>query len=102
MSIKLLSLKGPTHDSDFQPQPQSAAATKFQCMGSNNLNRDMQVVVAVSVEQNFLIFCGRSFKVAVRVAVMYGQKRPNVSQSADICMLTNVCIDTNRKWNKFL
>ena len=49
----------------FQRQPRP----NFPCMGSSNRNhhRNLQVAVAVAVDQNFLIFGGRSLKSRFRL-----------------------------------
>ena len=63
---------------DFQRQPRP----NFPCMGSGNRNHHHDLQIAVAVDQNFLIFGGRSKKVAVEVAVVHGQKRPDLVSCA--------------------
>ena len=76
---------------NFQRQPR----TNFPCMGSSNRNhhRNLQVAVTVAVEQNFLIFGGRSLKSRLRWCM--GRSDQICHISTDICMLLNSCIDTN-------
>ena len=69
----------------------------FPCMGSSNRNhlRNLQVAVVVAVDQNFLIFGGRSLKSRLRLRWCMGRNDQICHISADICMLLNKCIDTN-------
>ena len=56
---------------NFQRQPRP----NFPCMGSSNRNhhRNLQVAVAVAVDQNILIFGGRSLKSRLRLRWCMGR-----------------------------
>ena len=56
---------------DFQRQPRP----NFPCMGSGNRNHHhgLQIAVAVAVDQNFLIFGGRSLKSRLRLLWCMGR-----------------------------
>ena len=56
---------------DFQRQPRP----NFPCMGSGNRNHhhDLRIAVAIAVDQNFLIFGGRSLKSRLRLLWCMGR-----------------------------
>ena len=63
-------------------------------MGSSNRNRNLQV--AVAVDQNFLIFGGRSLESRLRLGWCMARNDQICHISTDICMPLNLCIDTNK------
>ena len=86
-------VKGPIHDSDLQSQPQfpTATSTKFPVYGLQQPHHhcNLQVAVAVAVDQNFLIFGGRSLKSRLRLRCCMGRSDQICHISANICMLLN-------------
>ena len=77
----IVKLKGPTHDSDFQPQPQfpTATSTKFPVYGLQQPQLPPQLAGRGCCWSEFSDIWWAELKVAVEVAVVYGQKRSNMS-----------------------
>ena len=77
------SLKGPTHDSNFQPQPQfsTATSTKFPVYGFQQPQPQPQLAGrgCGCCRSEFSDIWWAELKVAVEVGVVYGQKRSIMS-----------------------
>ena len=102
-------LKGPIHDSDLQPQPQfpTATSTKFPVYGLQQPQPPPQLAGRGGgcSWSEFSDTWWAELKVAVEVAVVYGQKRSNMSHkhrylhAFELCVLMQMKFSlSNRKW----
>ena len=73
------SLKGPIHDSNFQPQFPSATSTKFPVYGLQQPQPQLAGRGCGCCRSEFSDIWWAELKVAVEVGVVYGQKRSIMS-----------------------
>ena len=79
-------IKGPIHDSNFQPQPQfpTATSTKFPVYGLQQPQPQPQIAGRGGgcCRSELSDIWWAELKVAVEVAMVYGQKRPDLVSCA--------------------